>query len=114
MMRKAMSVPATGEMTMAARIFEMPFHFRSPNPREATTAPMIPPMIACEAEGGVAVAFAVSWKPLMKSKASAAKTTSPRRTGVDSAIFQRNSFEDVGGVFATVGGGLERLVALLH
>src|SRR4030067_1156421 len=53
MMRKAMSVPATGEMTMAARIFEMPFHFRSPNPREATTAPMIPPMIACEEEEGI-------------------------------------------------------------
>src|SRR3989304_7956868 len=61
----------------------------------------------------VAMAFAVSWKPLMKSKASAAKTTSPRRTSGDSAIFQRNPFEDVGGVFATVGGGLERLVDLL-
>ncbi len=46
MMRNAMTVPATGEMTMAARIFEMPPHFRTPTPREAITAPMIPPIIA--------------------------------------------------------------------
>jgi hypothetical protein len=53
MMRNAMIVPASGEMTMAARIFEMPLHFRTLTPFEAITAPMIPPIIACEEEEGI-------------------------------------------------------------
>jgi hypothetical protein len=61
----------------------------------------------------VAIAFAVSWNPLMKSKARAAMTTNPRRIRVVSSIFQRDPLQDIGGVFAPVGGGLERLVDLL-
>src|SRR5512143_3429674 len=61
----------------------------------------------------VAIAFAVSWKPLMKSKASAETITSASRTRCCSCILERHAFQDVGGVLGTVGRGLERLVDLL-
>ncbi len=38
----------------------------------------------------VAIAFAVSWNPFMKSKARAVMTTNPKRTRGVSTIFQRD------------------------
>src|SRR5512145_2459750 len=61
----------------------------------------------------VAIAFAVSWKPLMKSNASAEKITNPSRSRCCSGILERHAFQDVGRVLGAVGRGLERLVDLL-
>jgi len=51
----------------------------------------------------VAIAFAVSWKPLMKSNARAAKITSPSRSSGTSGILERHALEHVRGVLAPVG-----------
>src|SRR5512134_4066906 len=61
----------------------------------------------------VAMAFAVSWNPLMKSNNRAATITIPRRSSGASGILQRHAFQDVRRVLAPVGGGLEGLVDLL-
>src|SRR5512134_853134 len=61
----------------------------------------------------VAMALAVSWKPLMKSNDSAATITSARSANELSGILERYPFEDVRGVFAAVGGRLQGLVDLL-
>src|SRR5512143_2680981 len=60
----------------------------------------------------VAMALAVSWKPLMKSNASAATITSARSANELSGILERYPFEDVGGVLAAVGGRLQGFVDL--
>ena len=59
----------------------------------------------------VAMAFAVSWKPLMKSKTRARTITKTRRVNV-SCIFQDDRFNDVCHVFALVRGVLEVLIDL--
>src|SRR6188768_1229555 len=69
----------------------------------------------------VAMEFAASWKPFMKSKASASSTsstsvieTSARSMGGEvptaSGVLEHDAFDDVGHVLALVGGGFERLV----
>src|SRR5688572_29400314 len=66
----------------------------------------------------VAMEFAASWKPFMKSNASASST---RKTSVSetapksirfwpSGVFEHDAFDDVGHVLAFVGRGLQRLV----
>src|SRR5438552_9130186 len=59
----------------------------------------------------VAIAFAVSWKPLMKSKMTAARSTRPRRSRTLS-MFDHDPFEDVGDVFHAVRHRLEMFVDL--
>src|SRR3989337_3628384 len=61
----------------------------------------------------VAIALAVSWKPLMKSKVSAATMTSARSANELSGILERYPFEDACGVLAAIGGRLQGLVDLL-
>src|ERR671930_385999 len=62
----------------------------------------------------VAIAFAVSWKPFVKSKPSATTTTMTSRTSFNgSAVLDDDRFEDVGRVLAGVDGLLERLVDVL-
>src|SRR5919198_1231437 len=62
----------------------------------------------------VAIAFAVSWKPFVKSKPSATTTTMTSRTSFNgSAVLYDDRFEDVGRVLAGVDGLLERLVDVL-
>src|SRR6266508_5368422 len=60
----------------------------------------------------VAMAFAVSWNPLMKSKTTAASTTRPSRTRTLSML-DGDPLEHVGDVLEPVGHGLEVLVDLL-
>src|SRR5512143_2108645 len=69
-------------------------------------------MESARVEMHVAIAFAVSWKPLMKSNARAAKITSASRNSGASGILQRHALEHVGGVLAPVGGRFQRLVDL--
>src|SRR5512147_1772629 len=68
-------------------------------------------------ETTVAMELAASWKPFMKSKASATKisaTTMPRLSCETSisvpGILQHNAFDQVGDVLAAIGDGLEPLV----
>src|SRR5919206_1130798 len=62
----------------------------------------------------VAIAFAVSWKPFVKSKPSATTMTTTRRTSFKrSAVLHDDGLEDVGSVLARVDGLLERLVDVL-
>src|SRR3989304_5789180 len=61
----------------------------------------------------VAIALAVSWKPLMKSNTSAATMTSARSANELSGILERYPFEYVCGVLAAIGGRLQGLVDLL-
>src|SRR6266511_4090464 len=77
-------------------------------PRKFSPAAM---RIACHGARTVAIAFAVSWKPLMKSKMTAASTTSPRRTRTLSML-DGDPFEDVGDVLEPVRRRLEVLVDL--
>src|SRR6185436_15573303 len=65
----------------------------------------------------VAMELAASWKPFMKSKASATTisvTRISRLTGVGSAVLEHDRFDDVGHVLGAVGHRLEELVDLLH
>src|SRR5919204_737726 len=62
----------------------------------------------------VAIAFAVSWNPFVKSKPSATTTTTTRRTSFNSsAVLHDDRLEDVGCVLARVDSLLERLVDVL-
>src|SRR5256714_5248073 len=62
----------------------------------------------------VAIAFAVSWKPFVKSKPSATTMTTTRRTSFNgSAVLHDDGLEDVGRVLARVDGLLEGLVDVL-
>src|ERR687886_659647 len=63
----------------------------------------------------VATAFAVSWKPFVKSKPSEAATTTTRRTSPPTplAVLHHDGFEDVRRVLARVHGLLELLVDVL-
>src|SRR5574341_557901 len=61
----------------------------------------------------VAMALAVSWKPLMKSNASAETVTSATSANELSGILERYPFEDVRRVLAAVGGRLQGLVDFL-
>src|ERR671932_2388888 len=65
----------------------------------------------------VAIALAVSWKPLMKSKLSPRRRISSRRNssvlGVSSGIFERDIAEDHRHVLALVGRVLEELVEIV-
>src|SRR5215207_2850257 len=62
----------------------------------------------------VATAFAVSWKPLVKSKASATAMVRTRRSVCASSILDRDAFEHVRHVFATVEGVLQEAVQVLQ
>src|SRR4051812_16471181 len=67
----------------------------------------------------VAIEFAASWNPFMKSNASASSTsrTSVRETcpgSMRSGVFEDDAFDDVRYVLALVGRRLERLVYRLH
>src|SRR5881398_2717645 len=64
----------------------------------------------------VAIAFAVSWKPFVKSNASATATTTTKRTSFTpraSAVLDQDGLEDVGGVLAGIHRLLELLVDVL-
>src|SRR5690349_6013371 len=71
-------------------------------------------------ETTVAIEFAASWKPFMKSNASASSTSSTSvvekwlksiwKRPTPSGVFEHDAFDDVGHVLALVGRGLERLV----
>src|SRR5258705_66549 len=74
-------------------------------------------------ETTVAIEFAASWKPFMKSKASATSTSPITMLRLSweasirpSRVFQDDAFDDVGDVLAAVGDGLEEIVdhAQLH
>src|SRR5713101_7035430 len=60
----------------------------------------------------VAIAFAVSWKPLVKSNRTATAIVAQRRIAV-SGILDRDRLHDVGGVLASVHGGFEQVVDVL-
>ena len=62
----------------------------------------------------VAIALAVSWKPFVKSKASAVPTTIQRTTSVHAlAVLDHHAFEDVGRSLRGVDGLLETLEDVL-
>src|SRR2546423_10306054 len=61
----------------------------------------------------VAIAFAVSRKPFVKSNPSAIATTTTRRTSFMSAVLDEDCLEDVGGVLARIDGFLELFVNVL-
>src|SRR2546421_708537 len=64
----------------------------------------------------VAIAFAVSWKPFVKSNPSATATTMTKRTPFTpraSAVLDQDRLEDVGGVLAGVHRLFELLVHVL-
>src|ERR687885_918894 len=62
----------------------------------------------------VAIAFAVSWKPFVKSNPSATTTTMTRSASFNgSTVLHDDGLEDVGGVLARVDGFLQRLVDVL-
>src|SRR5205085_937342 len=67
-------------------------------------------------ETEVAIAFAVSWKPFVKSNPSATATTMTKRTPFTpgaSAVLDQDRLEDVGGVLAGVHRLFELLVHVL-
>src|SRR5215217_1641546 len=65
-------------------------------------------------ETEVATAFAVSWKPFVKSKPSATATTITSRTvSTDLLVLDDDRLEDVGGVLERVDGFLEPFVDVL-
>src|ERR671934_2394937 len=62
----------------------------------------------------VAIAFAVSWNPFVKSKPSAIATTATNRTSFTAlAVLYQDGLKDVGRVLARVDGFLELLVDVL-
>src|SRR5919204_147368 len=61
----------------------------------------------------VAIAFAVSWNPFVKSKPSATTTTTTRRTSFNSTVLHDDGLQHVGRVLAGVDGLLEGLVDVL-
>src|SRR5262245_54152329 len=74
-------------------------------------------------ETTVAMAFAASWKPFMKSNASASRTrqtTTPRpmfscsMNGFRSGVFEDDAFEDVGHILAAIGDRFEQFVDRLQ
>src|SRR5438132_1300806 len=67
-------------------------------------------------ETTVAIEFAASCRPFMKSNASASTTRHTRTANVSStsAVLERDAFGQVGHVEASVGDGLEQLVDRLH
>src|SRR5919202_6020692 len=62
----------------------------------------------------VAMAFAVSWKPLVKSKASATAMVRTRRSICASGILDRDALEHVRHILAAVEGVLEEAVQVLQ
>src|SRR6266700_4164192 len=70
------------------------------------------PAISTAVATEVAMALAVSWKPLMKSKTRAMATirTSVRRAAL--GILHHDSFQRVGDILGAVGGVLQALVNL--
>src|ERR671935_3265880 len=70
--------------------------------------------VSARVETEVATAFAVSWKPFVKSKPSATTMTTTRKTSFNSsAVLHDDRLEDVGCVLARVDSLLERLVDVL-
>src|SRR6202165_5596912 len=60
----------------------------------------------------VAIALAVSWKPLVKSNTIATPMVTQRRIAV-SRIFNRDRFHDVGRMLTCVHGGFQQIVDVL-
>src|SRR5579872_6747604 len=54
------------------------------------------------------MAFAVSWKPFVKSKPSATMTTATTRALL--CILDRHAFEDIGDVLGAINGFLQQCV----
>jgi hypothetical protein len=70
--------------------------------------------VSARVETDVATAFAVSWKPFVKSKPERDHDRDDQqRCGHASAILDENRLEHVGGVFAGVDGFLELFVDVL-
>src|SRR5215204_2669929 len=70
------------------------------------------PGLRTRVETTVAIEFAASWKPLMKSNASATKIspmTARRLASIRSGVLHDDALEDVGDVFAAVGGLFEEV-----
>ena len=62
----------------------------------------------------VATAFAVSWKPLVKSKVSATAIVRTRRKVCASGILDHDALEHVRHLLAAVEGVLKEYVQVLH
>src|SRR5205085_4775474 len=77
-------------------------------PAISTAVPGASTRVATE----VAIALAVSWKPLMKSKTSPIATIKMSMTSAKLGILYHNPFQGVGNVLGTVGGILQVLVDL--
>src|SRR5947207_2791853 len=60
----------------------------------------------------VAMALAVSWKPLMKSKTRAMATTRMSVSSAELGIFHHDPFQRVGDILGPVGGVLQVLIDL--
>src|SRR4051812_44300990 len=72
--------------------------------------------VSARVETDVAIAFAASWNPLVKSNPSATKmrTTSPTVSTSRSGLLDRDRLDRVGDVLERVGGRLELLGDLLQ
>src|SRR6202165_1776934 len=68
------------------------------------------PAVRARVEMEVAIALAVSWKPLVKSKATATTTVAMRRP---SSILDRHRLQDVGSMLAGVHRRFEKVVDVL-
>src|SRR4051812_13920192 len=96
--------------TVAATSSEMkaPTKFRTADSATAKRGDM------ARVDTEVAIAFAVSWKPFVKSNASAVMTTMTRMRSPDiSGVLDDDALESVGDVFAGVDGVLEPLEDVL-
>src|SRR5437764_8768941 len=77
-------------------------------PAISTAVPGASTRVATE----VAMALAVSWKPLMKSKTSAMATIRMSVSSAELGIFHHDPFQGVSGILGAVGGVLQVLVDL--
>src|SRR5437763_713207 len=77
-------------------------------PAISTAVPGASTRVATE----VAMALAVSWKPLMKSKTRAMATTRMSVSSAELGIFHHDPFQRVGDILGPVGGVLQVLIDL--
>src|SRR4051794_28331328 len=94
------------------------FATATPNTKAATKFQNAAQATACTGRSTrvattVAIEFAASWNPLLKSKTSARRMVRMRRTSMGSGVLQQDPFDDVRHVLALVYGHLHALVDLL-
>src|SRR6266545_6003072 len=123
-MRSQMIAPAspprmTAKVTILMSIMPFPTVFATavPKVKAATKLKNAAQMTALpgdstRVETTVAIEFAASWKPLMKSKVSATKIsamTARRFASIRSGVLDDHAFDDVGNVLAAVGRLLQEV-----